>query len=217
MIYAENILICIAVPLLLSLLFVRSSARRLVAAVLVGMLSCLLAAYISGYLNLVNDASERDNAVFLAPIVEELLKCVPLLLYLLLFEPTDSALLVVAVGIGSGFATFENCCNLLSVGAASLWHVLVRGMAVGVMHIVSMTALCFGLFVARRCKALSASGVLGAVSLSVIFHGLYNLLVSVPGVSSYVGYLLPLVSAALLYLPYRSLRTELENGSPDYT
>lgn len=210
MIYAENILLCIAVPLLLSLLFMRGSARRFIAASLTGMISCLLAAYISGFLSLVTVYSEQQTAVYLSPIVEELLKCLPLLLYMLLFAPKDGALLAVAVGIGAGFATFENCCNLLSVGASSLLHVLIRGMAVGVMHTVSMTALSFGLIIARRYKALSVPGVLGAVSLSVIFHGLYNLLVSHPGPSSYIGYLLPLLTALLLFLPYRALKVEVD-------
>ena len=69
------------------------------------------------------------------------------------------------------------------------------GLAVGVMHTVSMATLSIGLLTARRMHALTLPGVLGALSLSVVFHGLYNLLVSEAGAASYIGYALPLVSA----------------------
>ena len=44
MIYAENILLCIAIPLVISLLFVRGDVRRYTAAFLFGMGVCLIAA-----------------------------------------------------------------------------------------------------------------------------------------------------------------------------
>ena len=68
MIYAENILLCIAVPLLVSLLFVRGEVRRYLAAFLLGMLVCLLAAYISGFLNLITGTDENETAIFVSPI-----------------------------------------------------------------------------------------------------------------------------------------------------
>ena len=204
MIYAENILLCIAVPLLITMLFIRGNARRSIVSLLIGMVACLLAAYISGFLQLVTGSTEQDTAVFLSPIVEELLKCLPLLLYLLL-TPGDGELLIASVAIGAGFATFENCCHLLTAGASSLLYVLIRGLAVGVMHIVSMTALSLGLIVCRRHRALSLAGVLGALSLAIGFHGLYNLLVSAEGLSSYVGYAVPIITAAALRFLFRRI------------
>ena len=67
-------------------------------------------------------------------------------------------------------------------------------------------ALSVGIITARRLRAFSLPALAGAFSLPVIFHGLYNLLVSAPGISSYVGYALPLLAAGLLYLPYRKYR-----------
>ena len=206
MIYAENILLCIAVPLLLSMLFVHTQARRYVLCFVTGMLVCLLAAYVTGFLRLLVDWSESDVRIFLSPVVEELIKLLPLLILMLLLNPEDDALLLLAVALGAGFATFENCCNLVSSEAISLGYVLIRGLAVGVMHIVSIAALSLGIIVARRLNALSLPGLTGAFSLSVIFHGLYNLLVSEPGISSYIGYALPILAALALYVPYRHLQ-----------
>ena len=205
MIYAENILLCIAIPLLLTLMFLRRDARRFALSFVLGMFVCLLSAYISGYLNLITGMGENETAIFISPVVEEMMKFLPLLLALRLLEPCDSHLLIYAVGIGAGFATFENCCHLLRSGAGSLSFIMIRALAVGVMHIVSMLTVALGLVVARRFRALSVPGILGVLSLSMTFHALYNLLVSEPGLSSVIGYALPVLTALALYYPYRIL------------
>lgn len=199
MIYAENVLICIAVPLLIALMFLQGSAKRFVASFLSGMAACLLAAYVGGYIEMLSGMGTENTAIFLSPIIEEIMKLLPVLFYLLLFEPKDTELLLVAVGIGTGFATFENCCYVLSRGAHSLPYVLIRGSVVGVMHLVSMVALAVGLHLLKRYKVFTISGIIGALSLAVTFHAIYNLLVSEPGTSTYVGYALPLLGALILY------------------
>ena len=205
MIYAENILLCIAVPLIISLLFIQGEVRRYVSAFLLGMGVCLIAAYISGFLSLATGMGENDTAIFLSPVVEELMKLMPLLFFLVLFSPEDRTLTMLAVAIGAGFATFENCCYILTSGAESLTYILIRGLAVGVMHIVSIFALSIWLIVAKRLQVFSFPAVLGSLSLAMTFHALYNLLVSEPGVSSLIGYLLPLLAAVGLTYLYRKL------------
>ena len=203
MIYAENILICIAVPLFVSLIFLTKSAKRFVGAFLTGMAICLISAYIGGFIDIVAAMPEGETAIFLSPIIEESMKFLPILFYLVIFSPGNQHLLQFAIGIGAGFATFENCCYILSSGADSLPYILIRGLSVGVMHIVCTFVLSMALILLRKFKAFSLAGVVGALSLSMTFHGLYNLLVSEPGLSSYIGYAIPLLSAAILYLPYK--------------
>ena len=205
MIYAENILICIAVPLLIILVFLAGRTRLFTASFLLGMFVCLIAAYISGYVTIISEVTTDNVQIFISPVIEELMKFMPLLLYLMLIEPEDENLFTACLGIGAGFATFENCCYILSFGAESLPFILIRGLAVGVMHIVSVLTLTSGLVLARRFKVLTIGALLGAVSLSMIFHGLYNLLVSEPGASSYIGYILPIVTAVCLYFLYRRI------------
>lgn len=205
MIYAENILLCIAVPLLIALLFVRSHVRRFVAAFLLGMGVCLAAAYISSFLGLVAGMERNDTSIFLSPMVEELMKILPLLFFAVLFSPEDQQLTMLAVAVGAGFATYENCCYILTSGAGSLTYILIRGLVVGVMHIVSILALSIWLITAKRLKVFSFPAVVGGLSLSMIFHALYNLLVSRPGVTTVIGYLLPLSAALGLYYLYRKL------------
>ncbi len=205
MIYAENILLCIAVPLVVTLGFLKNSARRLVISFLLGMGLCLISAYISGYLSLISDISSEDVSIYLSPVVEELMKLLPLLFVLYVFNPEDDAIFLCAVSLGAGFATFENCCYILTAGVESLPYTLIRGLAVGVMHVVSMLVLALGLVLIRRFKVVSLAGVMGALSLSMTFHALYNLMVSQPGAFSYIGYALPLATAGLMYFIFRQL------------
>ena len=149
---------------------------------------------------------EEWNAVYVSPVVEELMKMLPLLVYLVLYIPRHGQLLPVAIALAAGFATFENCCYILAAGSGSLSYILIRGMAVGIMHIVSILALCLGLIVVQRIRSMPIPGFVGALSFSMVFHGLYNLLVSEPGLSSYIAYVLPVITAVILYFPYRRMR-----------
>ena len=47
--------------------------------------------------------------------------------------------------------------------------------------------------------------MIGSLSLSMTFHGLYNLLVSEEGVTMYIGYVLPVVAAGVLYLIFTQI------------
>jgi len=212
MIYAENILVCIAIPLLVSLLFIRGQVRRFVSSFILGMVVCLLAAYISGFLTVSVNISAEDTAVFFSPMVEELMKMLPLLLLAVLLVPENRSLIMLAAGIGAGFATFENCCYILSSGAESLPYILIRGMAVGVMHIVSILALSIWIIASKRLNVFSFPAVVGALSLAMTFHAIYNLLVSMPGTSTVIGYLMPLLTAAALGLIYRKLPDLFSEG-----
>jgi len=205
MIYSENILLCIAIPLAVALVFLRGSVQRFTFSFLAGMVVCLLSAYISGYVGLVAQASVTDTAIYFSPVLEETMMLLPAVFYLYLFEPDERETVLCAVALGAGFATFENCCYLLATGSESLRFTLVRGLAVGVMHVVSMVAVSLGMLLARRYRTPPLSGVVGSLAMSTTFHALYNLLVSEPGMTSYAGYVLPLLMTGILYLPYRRM------------
>ncbi len=208
-IHAESILICIMFPIIMALFFVKGNARRFALSFVNGMLMCLVSAYLSGYIDYLETMETEDVAVFISPIIEEIMKFIPLIFFLLLFEPDDDSLYVFATGIGAGFATFENCCYILVNGTESLSFAMVRGMAVGVMHIVSMIAVATGLVLIRRFSLMSVAGIVGSLSMSVIFHALYNLLVSKPGSSRLIGYCLPLAVACAILITRKWLQKEM--------
>ena len=206
MIYAENILICIAIPLIVSLLFLTGSVRKYMAAFLLGMVMCLLSAYIDGFLALVTGMGENDTSIFFSPMVEELMKLLPLMFFMVLTDAKEKTLTMIAVAIGAGFATYENCCYILTSGADNIIYVLIRGFAVGIMHIVSILALSIWFILARRLKAFSLPAVAVGVALAMNIHALYNLLVSKEGASTVIGFILPPVMSVVLYFLYRYFR-----------
>ena len=206
MIYSENIFVCMIVPIVVTLVFAKGSARRLELNFIIGMTACLLGAYISGVFNAVSCMGVEDTAIFISPVVEEAMKFLPLFFYFYMFEPDDDSIFLAAVGVGAGFASYENVCYMVSSGAESLSFLLIRGLAVGVMHIVSVYASVFGLVIARKLKAMRISSIVGAISLSMLFHGTYNLLVSAPGITSYIGFAVPLLTAFAMLFAMRSLK-----------
>ena len=206
MIYSENIFVCMIVPIVVTLVFAKGSARRLELNFIIGMTACLLGSYISGFFNAVSGMGVEDTAIFISPVVEEAMKFLPLFFYFYMFEPDDDSIFLAAVGVGAGFASYENVCYMVSSGAESLSFLLIRGLAVGVMHIVSVYASVFGLVIARKLKAMRISSIVGAISLSMLFHGTYNLLVSAPGITSYIGFAVPLLTAFAMLFAMRSLK-----------
>ena len=138
--------------------------------------------------------------------VEETMKFLPLLFYFVMFEPENDKLFNAAVGIGTGFASYENVCNMISGGTESVSFLLIRGLAVGVMHIVSIFALTLGLVIARKYKVSGISTLAAALSVSMLFHGSYNLLASGTGPVLIIAFSLPLVTALILLYAYNRLQ-----------
>ena len=206
MIYSENIFVCMIVPIFITLIFAKGNARRLEANFIIGMFACLLGAYISGFFNVITDMGVEDTAIFISPVVEEGMKFLPLLFYFYMFEPDDDSIFLAAVGVGAGFASYENVCYMVSSGAESLSFLLIRGLAVGVMHIVSVYASVLGLVIVRKLKAVRISTTIGALSLSMLFHGTYNRLVSAPGITSYIGFAVPLLTAVAMIFAARNIK-----------
>lgn len=211
MIFAENILVCIVAPFLVALWFVKGEVRQYLTAFLLGMGGSLMAAYIGGYFGTILEMGQNDTSIFISPMVEETMKLLMLILFLVLINPGDRSLVMLSVAIGTGFATFENCCYILSFGADSLSYIIIRGLAVGVMHIVSVLSLAMWIICVKWLKAVSLSGIIGGLSLAMIYHSIYNLLVSEPGLSRVIGYVLPILSAVCLYPMYRKLMNLLKN------
>jgi len=87
MTYIENVLVCMAAPLLVALLLLRRKQRPLLLFCLAGMGMCLLAAYLNTFFAQFYAADALNAATQIAPVVEEIMKLLPLLFYLAVFEP----------------------------------------------------------------------------------------------------------------------------------
>ena len=191
MTYIENIFVCLAVPMLLSLLFTSGSPRRFTLFVVLGMATCLLSADVSSFFMGRHQCRAVTTAIEIAPVCEEILKLLPLLLYFLIFEPDSHKLTPAAIGIAVGFATFENVCYLTENGAGSFVFLLIRGMSAGALHLVCGILTGLALAYVFRRPWLTCTGTVGILGVCMVLHGIYNLLITADGFWQMVGYFFP--------------------------
>ena len=198
MTYIENVFICIAIPLILSMLFTRGRARSFTVFVTIGMTVSLLSAYVSGFFMSALGADAVISAIEITPVSEEVMKLLPTLFWFLIYEPDIRKLPDVAIGIAVGFATFENVCFLAENGAEDIRFVLIRGISAGALHILCGIMTGFGLSVVFRQRWLALTGTVGILGFCIGFHAIYNLLITAEGAWRVTGYLLPSVMIVVL-------------------
>lgn len=196
--YIENIYICLAAPLLVSVLYLRGKKQASMIFLLTGMTVCLLSSYISTFAAAVLETELVTASVEITPIVEESMKLFPVLFYLMVFEPKKEQAAEEAVISAIGFATFENVCYLLTNGAADTLHLIIRGLGTGTMHLVCGMIVAGGLLMVWDRLYLRIAGTIGLLCVSMTYHAIYNLLVTQTGAAAVIGYLIPIVTAGAI-------------------
>lgn len=206
--YIENIFLCLAVPLILSMLFRKGRQRTFTTFVILGMGCCLLSAYVSSFFAGYYHAGTAAAVMEITPVCEEVMKFLPLLFYLLVFEPDKRDVISPAIGIAVGFATFENVCYLTKNGAADFSYILIRGASAGSLHLLCGIALGCGIAYVFQKKWIMITGIIGALGACVVFHGIYNILITAKGRWGLIGYLFPifLIFALLAVKKFRFYR-----------
>ena len=195
--YIENIYICLAAPILIASVCMRSRGRKMMLFLLAGMTMCLLSSYISTFLAVAQGMDRLSASLEMAPIIEELMKFLPILFYLLVFEPKKNEIADSTLMTAVGFATFENACYLTNNGADQVLHLLIRGFGTGAMHVVCGFLIAAGLLYLWNRMWLRVAGTMGLLVVAMTYHGIYNILVSQTGVAAMIGYLIPLLTVLL--------------------
>ena len=136
MTYIENVFVCMAAPLVVALLSLKRGHRAALVFCLAGMGACLLSAYLNTFFARLYQADAVNAATQIAPVVEEIMKLLPLLFFLAVFEPAFARFRLAAVIVAASFATFENICFLTQNGADQILFLLIRGFGTGAMHVV---------------------------------------------------------------------------------
>lgn len=197
MTYVENIFVCLAAPLIVAAVCMGKKYSRFFIFCMSGMAMCLLSAYINTFLAFTYGADIVSATVEITPVVEELMKLLPLLFYLLVFEPHPKDIRTAVIIVAASFATFENIVYLTGNGAAELPFLLVRGFGTGAMHIVCGAMVGFGLVYVWQRHWLRIAGTFGLLCAAITFHAIYNLLLSGGGLLTWVAYSLPLLTVAV--------------------
>ena len=77
MTYIENIFLCLAIPMILSLFFIKGRSRSYTLFVTIGMGICLLSAYVNSFFMWLYGVDGTVAAIEITPVCEELLKLLP--------------------------------------------------------------------------------------------------------------------------------------------
>lgn len=199
-----EIIICIDIPLLFFNLILKKEIRPISLYLFAGTVACYLACLINTWL-----MSELGCTFFyltttVAPITEEFLKFLPILLMSFLSKDDMEKIFPTACALGIGFAITENLYMLSeNPESASISWLVLRGISTGLMHTMSAAVIALGISEAEKYKELSFVGIIATLSLAMIYHGFFNCMVNSEGIMKYIGVTIPTITYAIVFLTYK--------------
>lgn len=198
----ENIFICLLAPILPALVFLKHEARRFNLFFVFGMTAALSSGFLNPLLFELFKIQDANASINVAPISEELLKALPILIYILALKPKQDSILTASIAVGIGFATLENFVYVASVGNISLYFLLLRGFSAGIMHTICTIVLGYGMCRIRDKRA-DPIYIFGLLSIVITYHAIYNLTATTNLSIRYFGWSFPgvcvVVFAAIQY------------------
>lgn len=195
-----NTYVCIIGPLLLMLFLSKGKSRILNLFLIIGMSACVVAGTLNNMVISFTGYSHIQSTYYVTPICEEILKALPVLVYVYLFKPESELIVTSALSVGIGFATLENIYYITLYGSGDFMYLLMRGFATGIMHGLCTAIIGYGSAFIFRRKGLALTGTIGLLCGSITYHATYNLLIASTGPAASIGILLPVTTAAACYL-----------------
>ena len=191
-----NLFIGIAAPLAMMIFICKCDTRRLLLFLLFGMTVCYATGWLNEFARRALGLEPEIASTGIGPMIEELTKAAPVLVYAFLFKPKRRTLLECSAMVGVGFAIVENASYFLS--GVSLLYALGRGFGAGMMHCVCTITVGYGVSFVHVRRKLFYTGTVGLLSAAIIYHSVYNTLVQ----SDYqlYGLFLPLITFLLVLL-----------------
>jgi RsiW-degrading membrane proteinase PrsW (M82 family) len=184
-------------PLLLSLPLMKSSSRRVMIYILIGVCVSLFVSEVNSRLLSAFNNDTLFVTTTLTPVTEEIVKALPVLLFAFVFSDDREKLLPISFATGIGFALFENTVILVqNIDNVSILWAIIRGFSTALMHGICTALVGYGMGFVRKKKKLFVSGTFALLALAIIYHGLFNMLVESKNLQ-YVGFFMP----AVTYIP----------------
>ena len=188
--------ICFVLPLILLVFLLDVRSRLIVGFMLVGMFCCLFAAEVNGFISKTVILDQIYLTTNLTPLVEEILKAIPVLFFAMIVSDDREKILGVAMAVGIGFAILENAYIMSeNVDSVSIPWAVVRGIGAGLMHGICTMEVGLGASFVKQKRILFIPGTLALLFTAVIYHGCYNMLIQ--SEYRYVGIVIPI----LTYIP----------------
>ena len=209
----ENVFLCLAAPLLMAVFCVRAYQRRTFRFVLSGMAACLCSSYISTFFARILGASPLEASLEISPVIEEILKLLPVVFYFMVYEPKKKKAAGEALMVAVGFATLENTNYLISSDIGDTLHLMIRGFSTGVMHVICGAIVATVLQGMWNSLYFRVIATLGVLCVTITFHGIYNILVNQQGIAADIGYALPvLIGMGTILVRRKQHSSEPEEG-----
>ena len=198
--------VSVFVPILLMACLIEKKARQPIIFVLIGIFVSVFAAEVNGLLRNLLPMSTFEVTIVITPIIEEILKAIPILVFATMLTAKKEALFTASMAVGIGFAVLENAYYLLNDASFNMIDAIIRAFGAGLMH--GMCTLLVGVgisFVNKRSK-IFVVGTFALLSTAITYHGIYNMLVQ----SDYmiIGFLLPIST----YIPFVIWRFKLKKN-----
>lgn len=207
----ENIIyilfICISVPLGLMLFLLDKKSRLTIGFMMIGIFVCLFASEVNGLLYRLLPFNTYYFTTTVSPVVEEILKAMPLLFFAIVLSDDRRTLLTSSLAVGIGFAILENSYILvMNYEDVSIVWALIRGFGSGLVHALCTFAIGVGISYVRKCRKLFYTGTYALLAAAIIYHAVYNLLIQ--SEYRYLGVWMPVVTYAVILIVYyrRNLR-----------
>ena len=199
--------ICFAVPLALMLPILQGRSRWLVTYLLAGSYIAVCAGAVNGMIRQALGITSLELSLSVAPIVEEILKALPVLIYAAARSDRRSEVLALAFSCGVGFAT------LLAVSAACVvalacFYLLCGRLKTGTAF-TEHNARAMGAI--ARCFGLSALVLIVALPVLRLLIGETLLPMIYVAVVAFLFGFAALLSHALSLLVWRAQALQAEN------
>ena len=198
--------ISISIPILMMILLIEKKARLPVVFMLVGIFVSVFASEVNGLLAQLIPIGMYRVTIAITPVTEEVIKALPILYYAIVISDKREQLFTASMATGIGFAVLENAYYLLNYPNFSMLSAIIRAFGSGLMHGMCTLLVGMGISFVKKKKKMFAVGTFGFLSTSIVYHGIYNILIQ--SKYSLIGALLPIVT----YIPFIVWRFKNKDG-----
>jgi RsiW-degrading membrane proteinase PrsW (M82 family) len=188
--------VSVSAPLAMMAILLEKKSRFPIVFMIIGIFTSVFAAELNGFLRNSTDLDIYRIVVTVTPIVEEIIKALPLLYFAIVISDKREQLFTAAMAIGIGFAVLENAYYLMTSTNFNMIRAVIRAFGSGIMHGMCTLLVGVGISFVKKKKKLFVVGTFGLLSTAIVYHGIYNILIQ--SRYSIIGALFPVAT----YIPF---------------
>jgi len=171
--------ICISIPLSLMAVIFGRKTRRTFIFIMIGTYACIICGSLNTYIASVIDTNMFYVTTTVTPIIEELVKSIPILIYALFISDQKENVLNASAALGLGFALLENIYVITgSATTPTIFWAVARSLGAGMVHCGCGIIIGYGMIYIRSMKSFFVPNIFALLSSAIIYHGIFNALSS---------------------------------------